>query len=102
MIEKHDDRIVITGAFNQHTIPALIAQGDAFVRESACRLDLSAVEHVDSAAVATVIGWVRLARAAGRRLPIIAEPEAFHSLSALYGVDAMLFPPAEGEQGTDA
>ena len=65
-------------AGREHLIPADLGVG------------LSVVTRADSAALTMLLGWVRAARNAGRRLPIDQPPAAMVSLASLYDVDTIL------------
>jgi phospholipid transport system transporter-binding protein len=62
---------------------AAIAGGDALI-------DFSQVVRCDTAAVACVLDWLRAAKAAGRRLELVALPVDLLSLARLYNVEALV------------
>lgn len=94
MIAERDGQLWVSGDVNQSTVAKLLPQGEALVREADRVVNLGQIEAVDSAAVALLLGWLRAARAAGRKLVIADAPPAFVSLASLYGVTPMLFPDA--------
>lgn len=102
MISLREDTLVVEGPLNQQTVPGLLAQGEALVRDGVSRLDLSAVTAVDSAGVAAVLGWLRGARAAGREVSVGPVPAAFRSLADLYGVSAFVFDAQASEPASHA
>ena len=53
-------------------------------------IDFSGVLRCDSAAVACVLAWRRLAQAKGTKLQLVAVPKELQSLAALYGVQALI------------
>ncbi|WP_440996870.1 STAS domain-containing protein [Arhodomonas sp. SL1] len=62
---------------------ALPGSGDAVV-------DLSAVERADSAGLALLLEWVRVARAAGRQVRFRGIPRQLLAIARVSGVDAIL------------
>jgi len=62
----------------------------AAIRAGDYRVDFTGVVRCDTAAVACVLAWLRLARAAGRRLELHAVPDDLMSLARLYGVEALV------------
>jgi len=55
-------------------------------------LELAALEHSDSSAVAVLLAAARHAGLNGKRLRLVEMPRAVASLAKLYGVDTMLAP----------
>lgn len=103
MIEQRDGQLIVTGALNQQTAPALLPAGEALVRTASLVVNLAAIEAVDSSALAVLLGWKRAALAAGQQLSIVEAPAAFMSLAELYGVTALLFPESDtGKAHSDA
>lgn len=92
MISLNDSQIRVEGDFNQQTIPGLIAEGARMVAAGASEISLASAGAVDSSAIATVLGWLRLARQSGRELVVLDAPDTFRSLSDLYGVSEFIFP----------
>jgi phospholipid transport system transporter-binding protein len=62
----------------------------AAIRAGDYRVDFTGVVRCDTAAVACVLAWLRLARAAGRHLELHAVPDDLMSLARLYGVEALV------------
>ena len=77
---------------------ALIEAGAAAIRAGDLTFDLSAVTRVDSAAVALLLEWQRVAAAAGVTLTWVAVPSALCSLASLYGMDEVLGTPAAAKR----
>ncbi|MDQ7988403.1 MAG: STAS domain-containing protein [Candidatus Dactylopiibacterium sp.] len=95
MIAQRDGRFIVEAPLHLQTATALLAQGEALFGAQDAQLDLSAVESVDSCAIAVVLGWLRAARAGGHRLRVVAATPAFMSLASLYGVSEILFDGTE-------
>jgi len=102
VITQRDGQLYIEGEFNQQTAPALLQKGEAIVAAADTVLNLSEVTAFDSSAVATVLGWLRVARAAGRALSVVQVPAVFRSLSDLYGVSEFLFPESGSDHSAEA
>ena len=68
----------------------VVEAGAAAIRGGDCTIDFSGVQRCDTAALACVLAWTRIAQAAGRKLSLIAVPRDLVSLSQLYGVDHLL------------
>lgn len=94
MIEECDGQLRVSGMMNQQTASALLQEGEAWVSAADRVINLGAIESVDSAALAVVLGWLRAARVAGKTVQIVDAPAAFISLASLYGVSPLLFPEA--------
>lgn len=75
----------------------ILAEGRARARSGDLLVDLSALTEVDSVALASLLDWIRSARASGHRLTVSGLPAALVSLAELYGVSELL--PTDGVQG---
>ena len=82
--------MLLEGAVTVETVPALLEEGRAQLRDGADTIDFGAVTEVDSAAVALAIAWLREARAAGRVLRFVNPPPALRNLARLYAVDDLI------------
>jgi phospholipid transport system transporter-binding protein len=58
----------------------------AAIRAGDRRVDFTGVVRCDTAAIACVLAWMRIAHAAGGRLELIAVPPDLMSMAKLYGV----------------
>jgi phospholipid transport system transporter-binding protein len=65
------------------TVAAAIRGGDLTI-------DFSGVVRCDTAAVACVLAWLRLAQSSGRQLSLVALPPDLLSLAKLYGVERLM------------
>ena len=72
---------------------ALQAEGS----ETAVVVDAGPLQHFDSAALAVLLEIDRLAEAWGRRFAIRSAPAKLAALATLYGVDALLLKPEDGD-----
>ena len=62
-------------------------------------IDLSAMAHSDSAAVAVLLAALRHAQQAGRSLRFVGTPAALQSLATLYGVEGLIGPAPAASPG---
>ena len=90
MARRDGNRLLLDGAVTVATVPALLEEGTAHLRDGVDVFDFGAVTQADSAAVALVLAWVRAAHAAGRTIRFANLPPAMLSLARLYAVDAFL------------
>lgn len=79
-----------TDAITNANAAEVVAQGRAAMAAGDFTIDFSAIVRCDTAAVACVLDWLRGARAAGRRLELVALPEDLLSLARLYNVEALI------------
>ena len=93
MIEKIDNGLRVSGPVLIADAVALLEAGRGFLQgidSSEVRVDLSAVEETDSAALAVLFGWLRSAREQGKTLRFSSPPDSMISLASLYGVSETL------------
>jgi len=90
VIEVAGNCLKVTGAMVIDTAAALKKAGDAAIAAGAAKVDLSAVTDADSAAVAILLSWVRVAQDQRASLSIVNPPESIRSLATLYGVAELL------------
>jgi phospholipid transport system transporter-binding protein len=82
---------VLSGVLTFATATAALRAAAPLFRHGAdLRFDLSGVARADSAGVGLLIEWLRLARAAGRRLRFAHLPESLRAMMRVGGVDGML------------
>ena len=77
---------------------ALRMLAQALKREPAATavIDASGLQQFDSAALALLLECQRLAQASGRAFAVRGVPPKLGQLARLYGVEALLFPAADG------
>lgn len=68
----------------------VLAQGLQSISAGDTQIDLGALQHFDSAAVATLLAWQRAAAKQGKTLHVTQPPSGLDSLAKLYGVDQLL------------
>jgi phospholipid transport system transporter-binding protein len=80
---------------------AALERGLAALKAGQTVFDLRHVLTVDSAAVSVMLAWQRAAQDAGLKLELKNLPPALQSLTKLYGVCSLLFPPSVKIAGGD-
>ncbi len=68
----------------------VVRDGQQAIAAGVSDIDLSRLEHFDSAAIAALLAWRRTAAAQGVSLRIGAAPEGLLSLARVYGVATLL------------
>ena len=86
----------LEGNLSYETIPAVLAETAQFAARtdlpSAIRIDFAGVTGVDSAAVALLLEWRRMALARGKTLVFENLPPNLLALARLYGVAELIQP----------
>jgi phospholipid transport system transporter-binding protein len=81
----------VSGPLVFATVPGLLEQSKAtFDGEAQLQVDLSAVQTADSAGLALLIEWYRLAARANRGLRFVNVPEQLRALARISDVDELL------------
>lgn len=90
----------VNGELNFSTVPALLERGSALLagRAGAIRLDLGGVTRADSAGLALLIEWLRVARRNHASIEIRNMPAQLRAIARVSGLDAIL--PAGGADET--
>ena len=70
----------------------IVFEGEAAIRAGDRVVDFSGVVRCDTAAVACVLAWLRVAQAGGGTLELRAVPRDLISLAKLYNVDTLIHP----------
>jgi len=78
-------------ALTVQTAQAVLDAGLRAIAQGQQQIDLSRLTAVDSAAVATLLAWLRAARRLGRPLVFSQFPPNLQSLIDLYGVTELLY-----------
>ncbi|MCC6207860.1 MAG: STAS domain-containing protein [Gammaproteobacteria bacterium] len=82
----------VSGELNFSTVPALLERGSALLAgcEGQVRLDLGGVTRADSAGLALLIEWLRVARRGRARLEIRNMPAQLRAIARVSGLDSIL------------
>ncbi|MEW6647745.1 MAG: STAS domain-containing protein [Pseudomonadota bacterium] len=91
-IENGADGLRVAGDLTFATVTALLNGSSALFSAGSGPLsvDLSGVGRADSAGLALLIEWSRLARAAGRELQFRAVPAQMQAIAAASGLSGIL------------
>lgn len=90
MIRLQGDVLHVEGAMTFAEASGLLAPGRSWVAGGGGVVDMGAVTVADSAGLAVLLDWLRLAAAEGRSLRLVGVPPAIKSLARLYDLDAFL------------
>ena len=78
------------GPLTMQSAAAALEEGRRLAKAGPLVVDLAAVPAADSAALALVLDWLRIAREAGHRITLRGLPPGLSSLAALYDIDTLL------------
>jgi phospholipid transport system transporter-binding protein len=70
--------------------PQVLKEGNAAIAAGQQQFDLSALNNVDSTAVAVLLAWLGTAKARGQTLTFTHLPSNLSSLASLYGATDLL------------
>ncbi len=91
-----DEVLRLEGNLSYETIPAVLAETAQFAERTdlppTIRIDFANVTGVDSAAVALLLEWRRMALARGKTLVFENLPANLLALAQLYGVAELIQP----------
>jgi len=84
-------RVTLTGPVTFATVGDLLRSSQPlFAGQKSITVDLAAVTSVDSAGLALLLEWLRLARSDGRAVSYTGLPDKLVAIAKLSGVHAML------------
>lgn len=91
-LRRHDGAFEVTGALTFQSVPEFLALSANGLREGSApvTIDLGGVERVDSAGLALMLEWLRLAHAAGREIRFVNAPEQVRHLIRVNGLTEAL------------
>ena len=90
MIRREGRKITLSGPVTLANAARVLEEGRQHLAEGALTVDLGEVSEMDSALLALALAWLRDAREAKREIAFANPPEAFRTLSRLYGVEELL------------
>lgn len=90
-----------TETLTVHNAQTVLSDGLRAIADGQEHFDLASLTVVDSAAVATMLAWQRVARGKGKSLRFTNLPANLQSLIDLYDVTELLHPFAASEVRTD-
>jgi len=85
-----DGNLCVSGELSMTTVPALLAQHDLRGLHDDISIDLEGVERADSAGVALLIEWQRVARRQQHTIEFQNTPSQMLAIARLSGVDELL------------
>ena len=78
------------GSLTMATAMPILTEGRARALAGDLMVDLSGLTDADSAALASLLDWIRSARSQGHRLTLTGLPDSLASLADLYGVSELV------------
>lgn len=89
---QRDGAIVVSGALTFDTVPDLFAQTRSWLESAAApaSVDLRDVARADSAGLALLVEWLRLAKSRGGALKFTNVPQQVQSLLRVNGIEEAL------------
>lgn len=96
---RRDDAIEVSGPLTFDTVPGVLAETAGWFRPGAgdVTVDLRAVRRADSAGLALLVEWLRLAKDAGRPLRLVGVPAQLLSIVRVHNLSAALgLPEVDG------
>ena len=92
VLRADDGRWILAGPLTINNVAGVLASSVGMPLPPTGRVDLKAVDPVDSAGIAILLEWKRRAAAEGVALAFENVPPTMASLAELYGVDELLSP----------
>jgi len=92
-----DTRCEVIGNMIFNTVPTLLDQSMKRIRASGSDLvvDLDKVSHADSAGLALMLEWLRLAKAASKKLSFVNIPPQLLNLTEITGLNHIIVMTVE-------
>jgi phospholipid transport system transporter-binding protein len=92
---RADGVIAITGVLSFETVTAALAASSEFLTAGGKRrFDLAGVTRADSAGLALLVEWLKLAQQCKASVVFENDPAQFRALATASGLEALLFPAA--------
>ena len=89
-LQAHDNGLVVSGEISFRTVTQILSEGRVLIETLAVgklALDLSAVTKTDSAGLALVVDWIRIARQRGSHLQIVGAPSQLVDIARVSGLE---------------
>ena len=90
MIERDGERLLIRTSMTMANARSLLEAGRALMQPGEQVFDFSEVSEADSAAIAVMLGWLRMASLSRSTVKFAQIPAGVRSLAELYGVSDLL------------
>ena len=89
--QVQEDCLQLSGDLDFSTVATLLPEGAALIRRAAVfTVDLTQVTTSNSAALALLLAWLRVARQHSHRLHFKGMPQQLCDMATLYGVKFLL------------
>lgn len=86
-VERRDDgQLLVSGDLNFQTVPVIRQQSEALFANGATVVDLSGVERSNSAGLALLIEWMRVAQGNNRSITFRHLPAQLRDIARVCGV----------------
>ncbi|OGT19878.1 MAG: hypothetical protein A2V90_02115 [Gammaproteobacteria bacterium RBG_16_57_12] len=95
LTQQPDGSYLLSGILSFDTVPRLLAQGNALFAHGEVIVDLKAVERSDSAGLALLIEWLRIARLKRQAMKLRNVPPQMQAIARVSDLDTLL--PISGE-----
>lgn len=92
-LEFDTDTLYPQGRLDFDSVVGIEARGSAWLRAQAppqCRVDLSGLEYANSAAIALLVSWRRVAISCQRQLAVVNIPKHLGAIIELVGLEDVL------------
>lgn len=90
LVENAAGQYAVKGDLSFATVAGLLKRSASLFAQPQVAIDLAGVTYADSAGLALLIEWLRLARQRGVTLRYSGLPEQLRSLAAISEVEALL------------
>ncbi len=97
-----DGRFRVSGILDADTVTAILEESARKFVSPAVVVDLAAVTASDSAGMALLLEWLRMSRAAGRKIHFDNVPQQIMALARISEVDDLLLENGIASAGADA
>jgi len=90
LTKADDGRLLVAGELSMATVPNFLKQNNLQGSDGEIHIDLQGVERADSAGVALLIEWQRVARQQQKTIRFHNIPSQMLAIARLSGVDELL------------
>jgi phospholipid transport system transporter-binding protein len=89
-VERNQGRIELAGVLDYVSVNQLLTQSRAWFGGADVRIDLAGIQHSNSAGLALLLEWLKIAGQSGHQIQYHNVPEQLLSLARAYGIDQQL------------
>lgn len=87
-----EGKVVVSGILDATTVTALLKRSDALFAGPALQVDLAGVTESDSAGLALMLEWLRLARKKNQQISFVNMPQQIAALARISEVEDLFHP----------